>query len=93
MHTACTGAEEITRRTWLGEMGDISPGRPFIVGAAEMEAMFELADKGVRVVFVPCLRERWLYLTRPRLLLMDERVSKEERVTAAREVMCRLPAD
>lgn len=56
-----------------------------------METLFELVDKGVRVVFVPCLREGWLYLTGQRLLLLDEDASPEARDEARREVLAEFP--
>lgn len=55
-----------------------------------METLFELVDKGVRVAFVPCLRERWLYFSRHQLLLLDEDVSDAEQAEAEREVSGRL---
>lgn len=57
-----------------------------------MRSLFELADLGVRIIFVPCLVERWMYFARPRLLLLDECVSQEEQDDAEREVRQRLSA-
>lgn len=68
------------------------PGR--VVGrlgeVAQMETLFELVDKGVRIAFLPCLREKWLYFARPQLLLMDEQISDDDRADAEREVRSRL---
>lgn len=48
--------------------------------------LFDLVDKGVRVVFVPCLQEKWLYFKRHGLLLIDEGVSEQEQAAAEHEV-------
>jgi hypothetical protein len=55
-----------------------------------MEALWELADFGVRVIFVAALVEGWIYIARLRLLLLDEDLSHERQVIAAHHVLCRL---
>lgn len=75
-------------------MGHLGIGRPSGQGprggVIVMRSLFELADLGVRVIFVPCLVERWLYLTAQRLLLLDEQASERDQAEARREVLAEI---
>jgi hypothetical protein len=52
-----------------------------------MRALFQLAELGVRVIFVPVLAEGCLYLASRRLLLIAEGISPERRARAAEAVL------
>lgn len=55
-----------------------------------MELFWELADLGVRVLFVAALAEGWVYVARLRLLIVEEGVSREAACRAVRVVRHRL---
>lgn len=52
--------------------------------------LFDLVDKGVRVIFVSVLSEGWLFVTRSRVLLIDESLTPADRDSAARQVLASL---
>ncbi len=68
--------------------GDSGKPSPRLVGIAV--CLLDLADKGIRIIFVTVLSEGWLFVTRSRVLLIDESLSPEDQDAASRHVLASL---
>lgn len=83
-------ATEVSPNRWMCRVcrrrGSVALPEVVDVSAPAEADLLDLTEQGVRVVSITALKEGWLYMTRPNILLIDDDISRED-VAEARSIV------